>query len=865
MTQPTTITDLRTGFADPPSWSAPMMRWWWFGPSIERTEIDRELTAIRDAGLGGVEVSYVYPLAPPTTTYLSDQFLDDLRYAADRARALGLRFDLTLGSGWSFGGPHVTAGHAARTLHWEHREIHPGPIEIPAVSSWPGDELVAAFVGAGSIQEQPDTCLPLRIADQMIMVPDGDGTRHVLLAYARHTGQNVKRATAGAEGPVLDHYSAKATAEHLRQVGDKLLRAVPGELLGSVFCDSLEVYSSDWTPGLLAEFERRRGYDPAPLLYRLAVDGPEAAVFRADYHQTLAELYQDNFVTVIQRWAAERGVPFRIQGYGTPPATVSSYRFADLFEGEGWGWTEITQTRWASSAAHLYGKDVVSSETWTWVHSPSFRATPLDLKGEAHEHLLAGINQLIGHGWPYSPSSAPGLGWMFYAAGALDDRNPWWPAMRLLSRYLTRLCWLLRQGEPVADVLLYVPNRDLFARMGLAVGGSLDTWREAKALIGDEIPQTIRAGGWNYDLIDDDAIGQVPVDQSRVVIVPRATLVPQATQIWLRDLVRTGGSVIVVDSALELPGARVCTSVDLAGVLAAALAPDVRLTPAPDSQDPTSHETVGSVHRRTADADVYFLANTGSEPRSVTVAPRTGRKRYQEWDAHTGRVVRAGSADDVQVTLQPYEATVLIFTDAAADDDVEVSPTATGPGRRVDLDTGWSVRFAGSATIPIAVPHAWEDTPDRIGYSGAASYTTTQDLTDLPAGARVLLDFGETTPTDTGSADVGGMRGHSYRAMVSTPVREVAVVRVNGIECGIAWAPPYRVDITSAVRTGANQIEVVVHNTAANRLAADDAIVELAAASDEHHGRRFRMQELDLAMDGVRSGLLTVPGIVITS
>ena len=80
---------------------------------------------------------------------------------------------------------------------------------------------------------------------------------------------------------------------------------------------------------------------------------------RADYHHTLAELYEENFVAVCQRWAASRGMSFRIQSYGTPPATISSYRFADMFEGEGWGWKEITQTRWASSAGHLYGRDVV--------------------------------------------------------------------------------------------------------------------------------------------------------------------------------------------------------------------------------------------------------------------------------------------------------------------------------------------------------------------------------------------------------------------------------------------------------------------------------------------------------------------------
>src|SRR5215207_9724861 len=453
------IDDLRSGFADPPVTAASMLRWWWFGPSVERDELSRQLTAMAEAGFGGVEVAYVYPLGPATTEFMSEAFLGDLRFAADCAHELGLRFDLTLGSGWPFGGPHITGELAARRLHWERREITPGPLEIPVVSPWPDDQLVAAYVGAGSIQEQPESYRMLSITNGMIKIPAGQGTRTVLLGYARHTGQNVKRAAVGS--------------------------------VGSVFCDSLEVYGADWTPALPEEFARRRGYPLIPVLYRLAVDRPDTARVRADYHRTLAELCQENFLAVVRRWAASRGVPFRIQSYGTPPATMSSYRFADMFEGEGWGWKEITPTRWASSAGHLYGNDVVSAEVWTWVHSPSFRATPLDLKGEAHEHLLNGINQLIGHGWPYSPADAPGLGWFFYAAGALDDRNPWWPVMPQLNAYLARLCWLLRQGEPVTDVAVYLPNEDLFAAMGTAVGGSLDTWREASRRIAAEIPATI--------------------------------------------------------------------------------------------------------------------------------------------------------------------------------------------------------------------------------------------------------------------------------------------------------------------------------------------------------------------------------------
>src|SRR6478735_8041038 len=114
MSQLPNIDDLLSGFANPPTSAAPMMRWWWFGPSVERDELNRELSAMARAGFGGVEVAYTYPLGPATTEFMSDSFLADLRYAAERARQLGLRFDLTLGSGWPFGGPHITADLAAR-------------------------------------------------------------------------------------------------------------------------------------------------------------------------------------------------------------------------------------------------------------------------------------------------------------------------------------------------------------------------------------------------------------------------------------------------------------------------------------------------------------------------------------------------------------------------------------------------------------------------------------------------------------------------------------------------------------------------------------------------------------------------------
>jgi alpha-L-rhamnosidase len=609
------------------------MRWWWFGPSVSRQELERELVAMADAGLGGVEVAYVYPLATATTEFGSDAFLADLRFAAERARELGLSFDLTLGGGWSFGGPHISTELAARQLHWEHREIGPVPLQVPVVSLWPGDDLVAAYVGAGSLQEQPESYERLPIVAGQVIIEAGEGPRIVLLGYARRTGQNVKRAAVGAEGLVLDHYSAAATQAHLRAVGDLMLDAVPAGLVGSVFCDSLEVYGSDWTPSLPSEFARRRGYDPLPVLYLLTINGPNAAQLRADYHRTLVELYEENFVAVCQRWAARRGVPFRIQAYGTPPATISSYRFADLFEGEGWGWQRITETRWASSAAHLYERTVVSAEVWTWVHSPSFRATPLDLKGEAHEHLLNGVNQLVGHGWPYSPSDAPGLGWFFYAAGALDDRNPWWPAMPELTRYLTRLCWLLQQGEPAADIALYVSNEDLFAIMGRAQGGSLNTWRETTRRIPGAITATIRAAGLDYDLIDDDAVTVTPPDRYRAVIIAATTMILDETATWLQKVIAAGGYVIMIDSTVLVPKAVTVQIAGLADALAAAVTADLKISPPPE---------IGFVHRRSEDAEIYLVINTGPMTRTFGVAPRTSLRSYEQWDALlSGRVLQA--------------------------------------------------------------------------------------------------------------------------------------------------------------------------------------------------------------------------------
>src|ERR1051325_2286611 len=108
------VDDLQRSFLNPPDDARIMMRWWWFGPAVTKPELEREMHVMKDAGIGGFEVQPVYPLSLDDETlgiktlpFLSHEFLDALRFTSEKARELGLRFDLTLGSGWPFGGPTV--------------------------------------------------------------------------------------------------------------------------------------------------------------------------------------------------------------------------------------------------------------------------------------------------------------------------------------------------------------------------------------------------------------------------------------------------------------------------------------------------------------------------------------------------------------------------------------------------------------------------------------------------------------------------------------------------------------------------------------------------------------------------------------
>ncbi|HWC17588.1 MAG TPA: glycosyl hydrolase, partial [Terriglobales bacterium] len=442
------LSELRRLFRNPPDNSRIMMRWWWFGPAVEKAELEREMRVMKQGGIGGFEVQPVYPLALDDAQhgfqnlpYLSDEFLDRLRFVGDKAQELGMRIDLTLGSGWPYGGPQVPITEAAGSLRIVKSKASAGSRSLPLPSVASGEELLAAFVGpieSSSSHRQFNQLTDIH--DGRAFLPSATAeSAEVRFFISSRTGMQVKRAAVGAEGFVVDHYDKGAVEHYLQKVGDRLMQAFTAKPPYAVFCDSLEVYNSDWAGDLLQEFQKRRGYDLRPYLPALEDDGAaNSESIRHDWGQTLTELFNERFSSPLHDWAKRNHTRLRMQAYGIPPAELSSNAQVDLPEGEGAEWKSLSATRWSSSASHLYGVPVTSSETWTWLHSPVFRATPLDMKAEADRHFLEGINQLIGHGWPYTPGNVDYPGWRFYAAAVFDEKNPWWIVMPEITAYLQR-------------------------------------------------------------------------------------------------------------------------------------------------------------------------------------------------------------------------------------------------------------------------------------------------------------------------------------------------------------------------------------------------------------------------------------------
>jgi hypothetical protein len=768
---------LRTAFTDPPAGAKPMTRWWWFGGAVTPEEITRELVFMKEAGLRGAEIQPVYPVAADDPArgirnirYFSDEWFEVLRHAVREARRLDLQLDFTLGSGWPYGGPFIPTALAARRLRvlsqdvvgprdcaWDLTPHLTGDDRVVAVVATPvlptaALDVVRSRVLAG--QPKPELAQGVR-RGSLVRTRIDEGTWRVLVFLDSPTGQQVKRPTVGMEGSVLDHHSREATDLFLRAAGDRVmdaLREAADPPFHSVFCDSLEVYGADWTKDFLAEFGKRRGYDLAPYLPALWHDAGEVTPHvRHDAHLTLSELNLECFFAPLVAWAQSRGMKARIQAHGAPGDVMQAYGLAHIPEGENIFLGDRYQVnlrhrRLASSAAHLYGRPLASSETYTWLRTPLFVTTLEQMKPATDAVLLDGLNHIVNHGYSYSPPQAGEPGWSFYASTEANHTNTWWRHYPHLARYVQRACALLQTGVAVNPVAVYLPIGDLYAQFG---AGALHIDVEAEGLLDAALFAGLRQAGYDFDLVHDHALAALArvegaelragTARYSVVIVPRARFMPPESAERLAEFCRAGGHLVFVERLpegaaglrdREARGARVRKA--LAGLwgkppatgdvartgggtatlaadvpaaltrLGSVLAPDFEIVE-PGSADSARRDAavknVGFVHRRRGSCDYYFVANVSDHTQDLRVRFAVGHRAPERFDLETGAIVaplvyahattEGRRTTDVELRLEPFESCCVAFR--AARGSPALSRTRW-PGR-LEIET------EGSATV----------------------------------------------------------------------------------------------------------------------------------------------------------------------
>jgi hypothetical protein len=249
---------------------------------------------------------------------------------------------------------------------------------------------------------------------------------------------------------------------------------------------------------------------------------------------------------------------------------------------------------------------------------------------------------------------------------------------------------------------------------------------------------------------------------------------------------------------------------------------------------------IGFNHRKLDGIDVYFIANTSNHPISLKGSVRNTSVPGEWWDPFTGKATGANPSD-LTCELAPYESKVLVLSSESA-----AKPAAANPAPQpLDIASGWKVTFDKLGYTTEATGKSWSDDPKTKYFSGTATYTKT---VDVPAGAKyTTLDFGAGTPVAQARMSNG------TRAWIDPPVREAAVVYINGKAAGSVWRAPFQVEVGDLLHSGANEVRIVVANTAINELAGqtlpDYRLLRLK------YGDRFQPQDMN-NLEPLPSGIL---------
>lgn len=792
--------------------SKPWTRWWWPNNAVDKENLKRELKEFADAGIGGVEITSIYGVKGEEDRgidYLSPGFSEILKFTIEEANKLGLGVDLPPGSGWRCGGPFVPQEKGLWNLRIQKFEVKAGGTwQLPS-----GIENVAAisFVSNNGETEIIEANSSIKVGEAGI----------VYVALRVNSGNKVKRPSKGGEGWAIDTFNKEITDWYLNEFWERL--GIEDRMLRCFFHDSFE-YTGDFTTHFMEEFEKRRGYNLAEYLYVLAGDCNDenmVARVKSDYRETLSDLVLESFIQPMEQWANSHKSLSRNQAHGSPGNILDLYAACDIPE------TEIFKTlnstsldvfvnKFASSAAHVTGQKLVSSESYTWLQE-HWTVTTSDLVQATNRFFLAGVNHMFFHGTCYSPEDVKWPGWLFYASTQLNNRNPLWREMPTLFKYIERSQTILQKSKPQNDLLVYWPFYDVAAGEGKVfnhIGVNEDAgWFNDHPI--HKISEILLNTGYSYDYISDKQLqnckilnGEIVTSgeaKYKAVVIPKTGYIPVGTLQQLERFIVSGGKVYF-DGYLpkSVPGLfemeeREAKLVEVkSSISKEKWAGDIIGLMNDDKvfgEKSLAEKGFHYLKMKLDDEDWYMVFNIGKEMKDEWVELNSKAKSYIFLNPMNGKINKAAQkGSSFRIQLEPEQAMFIKCAKNKVDapqfvyEEPAKEPAVDGGLWRIEFTEGGPV-YPGNLQIDDLI--SWTDIGDQESrrYAGTVKYS---------------MEFNWSEKSNVAVLNLGD-------------VKDCARVKLNGKELGTLLGPAFKMKIDNLVQ-GKNELEVEVTNVAANRI-----------------------------------------------
>ncbi|WP_221389893.1 glycosyl hydrolase [Dyadobacter sp. NIV53] len=781
------LVSVLTGSTQNISTAKPWTYWWWMGSAVTKKDITTQLEHFQRSGLGGVHIIPIYGVKgyeKAAIPFLGKEWLDVLQYTVKEGKRLGLGVDMSTGTGWPFGGPNVSVALGAKQM---------------------------------------------KVIEGQVVVES--------------TKQTVKRAAPGGEGLVSDPFHATAMSSYLMRFDSAFAKT--DQKPRSMYMDSYEAYGANWTNDFLVEFQKRRGYDLNQHLAQLSDSSgnADATLIKIDYHQTLAELLRERYAHQWTEWSKEHSFLTRYQAHGSPGNLLDLYDEADIPETESFGTSRfpipglrvdpdysINQfgtpnplaMKFASSAAHFSGKKLVSSETGTWLAN-HFKVSLSQIKPQIDELFTAGINHIFYHGTTYSPIAEAYPGWLFYASTNFGPLSHFAEHFSLLNNYVERCQQLLQNSKPDNDLLVYFPIHDLWSTPAKSAGGvhllevhHVDRW--LMDLPFGRLSEKLWKEGYNFDFVSDRQLASLNVDKDgnvnsgnskyKTILIPSSKLMPLETLNQLIRLAKKGAKIVFETNAPSNVTGFSVHKVNQARFLnqLVELKTNRTVRVGPDWQRNLSEFGVGQekwisqgltfIRKRGAGGPMYFIANLSNTFNEGWIEPSKLGPHVIRYDPLRDGASKLKSKiidgkNHVFLSLLPGQTCFLYNAGMK-----QVGSEIPQGQNEISLNGKWKIEFLkGLPKLP-ASSHftqlkSWTTLQDSAVYfSGTARYTLQFD-SKIGADKHVMLDLGD--------------------------VREVAMVKLNGVSLGTAWSIPFRLLIRAGLlKETDNVLEIEVTNLSAN-------------------------------------------------